>query len=89
MVDGDAIDRDQCAFGSLPKRACEIKNVFDSGCVGVAVVDRKHLRKAVRSLNVQVECAGWYELGDGTMEPAMRVIRGKDTSLSVIPPFLK
>ena len=38
---------------------------------------------------MQVECAGWCELGDGTVEPAVRVVRGKNPPLCVIPPFLK
>ena len=55
MVDGDAIDGDQCVFGSLPKRACEIKNVFDSGWVGVVMADGRGMWEAVGSLNVDME----------------------------------
>ena len=43
MVDGDAADCDECALGPLPKRACEIENVFDSGWVGVVMVDGRCL----------------------------------------------
>ena len=89
MVDGDAIDGDQCAFGFLPKRACKIKNVFDSGWVGVAVADGRDLRETVWSLNVEKEGVTLCELGDGAVEPAVGVIGSKDTSLSVIPPFLE
>ena len=55
MVDGDAIDRNKCTFGSSPKRACEIKNVFDSGWVGVVLAYGRGLWEAVGSLNVDME----------------------------------
>ena len=39
----------------MPKRAREVEDVFDSGWVGVVMVDRRDLWKAVGGLNVDVE----------------------------------
>ena len=89
MVDGDAVDGDKCVFGSLPKRAREVEDVFDSGWVGVVMVDRRDLWKAVGGLNVDVERPWLGGMGDGTMKPAVGMIGGKDASLCVIPPFLE
>ena len=55
MVDGDAVDGDKCVFGSLPKRAREVEDVFDSGWVGVVVAGGWDLRKAIWSLDVEAE----------------------------------
>ena len=53
------------------------------------MVDRRDLWKAVGGLNVDVERPWLGGMGDGTMKPAVGMIGGKDTSLCVIPPFLK
>ena len=60
MVDGDAVDCDECVLGSLPKRAREMKDVFDCGWVGVAVASGWDLRKAIWSLNVKAEGSVLY-----------------------------
>ena len=89
MVDGDAVDSDKCVFGSLPKRTREVEDVLDGGWNGVIMVDRGDLWKTVRGLYVDVEGLGLDGMGDGTMKPAVRMIRGKNASLCVIPPCLK
>ena len=89
MVDGDAVDSDKCVFGSLPKRTREVEDVLDGGWTGVVMVDREDLWKAVRGLYVDVEGLGLDGMGDGSVKPAVRMIRGKNASLCVIPPFLK
>ena len=61
MVDGDAVDCDECVPGSLPKRACEF---FDCGWVGVAVAGGWDLRKAVGGLKVKAESVVLYGLGN-------------------------
>ena len=87
VVDGDTVDCDKCVFGSLPKRPREVKDVLDGWWSGVVVVDGRDLWQAVRGENV--EEVGLYGMGDGAMKPAVRMIRGKNASLCVIPPFLK
>ena len=89
MIDGDAVDGDKCVFGSLPKRSRKVEDVFDSGWVGVVMVDRRDVWKAVGGLNVDVDRPWLGGMGDGTMKPAVGMIGGKDTSLCVIPPFLE
>ncbi len=55
VVDGDAVDCDECVLRSSPKGACEIENVFDCGWIGVMVTGGWDLRQAIRSLDVEVE----------------------------------
>ena len=89
MVDRDAVDGDKCVFGSLPKRTREVEDVLDGGWIGVVMVDGRDLWQAVRGENMDVEGVGLNGMGDGAMKPAVRMIRGKNASLCVIPPFLK
>ena len=89
MVDGDTVDCDKCVLGSLPKRPREVKDVLDGWWSGVVVVNRRDLWQAVRGENMDVEGVGLNGMGDGAMKPAVRMIRGKNASLCVIPRFLK
>ena len=52
-------------------------------------MDRKNVWKAIGSENMDVERVGASGVGDGTVKPAVRMIRSKNASLCVIPPFLK
>ena len=62
VVDGDAVDCDECVFGSSPKGAGEIENVFDCGWVGVVVTGGWDLGKAIWSLDVEAEGVVLFEL---------------------------
>ena len=62
MVDGDAVDCDECVLGPSPKEACEIENVFDCGWVGVVVAGGWDLQKSIWSLDVEVEGVMLFEL---------------------------
>ena len=55
VVDGDTIDGNKCVLGPLTKGSGEVEDVFDGGWVGVVMVDRGDLWKAVGGLNVDVE----------------------------------
>ena len=89
MVNRDTVDCDKCVLGSLPKRPREVKDVLDGWWSGVVMVDGRDLWKAVRGEYMDVEGVGLNGMGDGAMKPAVRMIRGKNASLCVIPPFLK
>ena len=52
-------------------------------------MSRKSVLKAIGSENVDVKGAGAGGGGDGAVEPAVRVVGGKNPPLCVIPPFLK
>ena len=55
VVDGDAVDSDECILRPSSKGACEIDNVFDCGWVGIIVTGGRDLRQAIWSLDVEVE----------------------------------
>ena len=55
VVDGDAVDSDECILRPSSKGACEIDNVFDCAWIGIIVTGVRDLRQAIWSLDVEVE----------------------------------
>ena len=88
MIDGDAINGDECVPGGFTKWSGEVKNVFDCGWLMVSVVGGRERRETFRCENVDVEfcCLKW--VGYGAVKPTKFVIRRENTSLNVVPPFL-
>ena len=76
-------------FGSLSEGAGEIEDVFDSGWLGVVVVNGWSLREPIWCLDVKMEAVALRMLGDGRVEPTVGVIGCENATLRVIPPFLK
>ena len=88
MINGDTINGDECVPGGFTKLSSEVNNVFDCGWLVVRIVDGRERRETFRCKNVDVEfcCLEWVRYG--AVKPTECVIRSKDTSLSVVPPFL-
>ena len=88
MVDGNAIDRNECVPGGLAKWSSEVKNVFHCGWLLVDVVNGRERWETFRCEDVYVVLCCLERVWYGTVKPTKCVIRSENTSLSVVPPFL-
>ena len=87
-VNGYAVDGIEKAFVSRLMRVEEINDIFDFGWCGGGVVNRRGVGESPGWKDVNVVCSMIVVIRYRALEPAIKVIRSQDTTMSVIPPFL-
>ena len=88
MVDGYTVDGDKKTFEAMPIGADEIDDIFGCGWNRRGVVNGGKLWQARGRKYVDVVSTMIITIRYRTMIPAIGVVRGQHTDMSVIPPLL-